>query len=501
MMAIEHEPEDERGGMGLRRSRRLLSLFMVLLLMVPAAASAGDLGGGSSGVPGTWYIGAQPAWVDPAKAPIVFVHGYNNSASVWWEGNDMYETALVNGYQTAFIDLYSDKDMWVNGQLLAEKLKVIYDYFGQKKLVLVGYSKGGVDAQTALVHYGAHQYVSNVISLSSPHHGTQLSDLAHSSGAWWLAALLGNNNDATRSLQTGSMKYFRSITDLHANAKLNRYYTLGGTKWGSFGSATYWGGLYLSSYGANDGAVTVASSRVPGGTVVREGAWNHTMIREGSYTFNVFKPYTLASQQAVAAISSSAENIEPSTNQIVKGGKAEKAVKDSFVIEDGAEGFKLAFLSDKSLPSLKLKGPDGKEYDMVSSEQDSGDYFNGAWVHHFEINQPKAGKWEMTGPGAAYLYVVAVDSPLGEELKKGQKINSLKASYKTKWVQYGIDHKNKIKEVGKGSKAGIVSNGDFTEAGVYNLSTEVTGIDAKGKPYERTIIESVYVDEFGKIHR
>lgn len=480
-----------------------MSFILVLLLMVPAAARAGDLGGGSSGVPGTWYVGADPSWVDPAKSPIVFVHGYNNSASVWWEGNDMYETALANGYQTAFIDLYADRDMWENGALLAQKLKVIYEYFGQKKLVVVGYSKGGVDAQTALVHYGAHPYVSNLISLSSPHHGTQLSDLAHSSTAWWLAALLGNNNDATRSLQTGNMAYFRSITDPHANAKLNRYYTLGGTKWGSFGSALYWGGLYLSSYGANDGVVTVTSSRVPGGTIVREGSWNHTMIREGSYTFSVFKPYTMATQPAASAAYTSSESAvaEPDTNQIVRGGKGDKAIMDSFVIEDGAEGFKLAFLSDQHLSSLKLKGPDGKEYSAMAVEQDKSEFFKGAWVHQFEIDKPEAGKWTVTGPAAAYLYTVGIESPLGAELGKGPKNKSLKATYKTNWIQFRVDGKKKMKEAGKGSKAGIVSDGDFSEAGVYNLTTEVTGVDAKGKPFERTIIESVYVDGYGKIHR
>lgn len=481
-----------------------MSFMLVLLLMVPAAAKAGDLGNGSSGVPGKWYLGADPAWIDPAKSPIVFVHGYNNSASVWWEGNDMYETALANGYQTAFIDLYSDRDMWENGVMLADKLRVIYDYFGQKKLVVVGYSKGGVDAQTALVHYGAHPYVSNLITLSSPHHGTQLSDLAHSSGAWWLAALLGNNNDATRSLQTGNMRYFRSITDTHSNANKNRYYTLGGTKWGSFGSATYWGGLYLSSYGANDGVVTVASSRVPGGSIVREGSWNHTMIREGSYTFSVFKPYTMAAQPASAGTAYSSAAIavtEPDTNQIVRGGKGDKAIKDSFVIEDGVEGFKLAFMSDQRMPSLKLKGPGGKEYAVTAVEQDTSDFFKGAWVHQFEIDQPDAGKWTVTGPAAAFLYIVGIESSLGAELGKGPKSKSLKAAYKTDWIRYQVDGKKKMKEAGKGTKAGIIADGDFNEAGVYNLTTEVTGFDAKGKPFERTIIESVYVDEFGKVHR
>ena len=141
---------------------------------------------------------------------------------------------------------------------------------------------------------------------------------------------------------------------------MNRYYTLGGTKWGSFGSSLYWGGLYLSSYGANDGVVTVSSSRVPGGTIIREGSWNHTMIREGSHTFSVFKPYTMTTQPLSSAYSvSSSVNIEePNANQIVKGGKAERAIRDSFLIEDEAEGFELAFLSERQLPSLKLNGPE-----------------------------------------------------------------------------------------------------------------------------------------------
>ncbi|GAM16198.1 esterase/lipase family protein [Mesobacillus selenatarsenatis] len=479
-----------------------MSLLMVLLLMVPVGARAGDLGGGTSGVPGTWYLGSDPSWVDPAKAPIVFIHGYNSSASVWWDGNDMYQTALANGYQTAFIDLYPERDMWDNGAMLAGKLKQIYEYFGNKKLVVVGHSKGGVDTQTALVHYGAHQYVSNVITLSSPHHGTQLSDLAHSSSAWWLAALVGNNNDATRSLQTGNMSYFRSITDSHSNSSKNRYYTLGGYKWGSFGSALYWGGLYLSSYGSNDGVVTVASSRLPGGTIVREGAWNHTTIREGSNTFSVFKPYTMSEQPAVASAFSAAESIvaEHGTNQIVKGRKAEKAIKESFVIEDGAEGFQMAFLSEKKLASLKLKGPDGQEYKAAKIAQDKGDFFKGAWVHTFDIAKPAAGKWNVTGPAAAYLLVVGIDSPLDVELKK-DKNQSVKASYKTKWIKYDRDSKKKLKEAGKGSKTGKVLDGDLTDPGVYNLTTEVTGVDAKGKPFERTIIESIYVDENGKTHR
>ena len=257
----------------------------------------------------------------------------------------------------------------------------------------------------------------------------------------------------------------------------------------------------MSSYGSNDGVVTVASSRLPGGSIVKEGAWNHTTIREGSYTFSVFKPYTMSEQQAASNAFSVAESMpEPETNQIVKGGKADKAIKEGFVIEDGAESFQLAFLSEKKMASLKLKGPDGQEYKALKIEQDTGDFFKGAWVHTFKIEKPEAGKWKVTGPAASYLLVVGVDSAFDAELKK-DKNQSVKASYKTKWIKFDRDSKNKLKEAAKGFKVGKVLDGDFTEPGIYNLTTEVTGVDAKGKPFERTIIESIYVDENGKTHR
>ena len=118
----------------------------------------------------------------------------------------------------------------------------------------------------------------------------------------------------------------------------------------------------------------------------------------------------------------------------------------------------------------------------------------------FKIEKPEAGSWKVSGPAASYLLVVGIDSPLDVELKK-VKSQSLKASYKSTWIKYDHDGKKKLKEAGKGSKAGKVLDSDLADPGVYNLTTEVTGVDAKGKPFERTIIESIYVDENGKTHR
>jgi triacylglycerol esterase/lipase EstA (alpha/beta hydrolase family) len=482
--------------------KKLAGVIFSMMLIFPGMVKAGGFGGDDSGTPGYWYSGETPSSIDPSKSPLVFVHGYNNSSAVWHEGNDMYEVALANGYETAFIDLHHDRDMWTNGAILAEKLQEMYHHFGGKKLVVIGYSKGGVDIQAALVHYHAHPYVSNVISLSSPHHGTQLADLAHSSAAWWLAALLGNNNEATESLQTGSMQYFRSITDSHQNAAKNRYYTLGGTKWGSFGSASYWGGLYLSQYGKSDGVVTAVNSRLPGASIVQEGSWNHTTIREGSHTFPVFRPYTTINQPAAVLSASASEAAagKPRIHSIVKGGKAVSAISEEFSVEDNVNSITVSFLSEKNLSALKLISPDGKEYKTGKAYKEESDFFKGAWIHQFEIGYPEAGSWLLKAPAnASYLYTVTLNSPLNDKIQ-GKSAKSHKA-YKTKWIRFGFDSSGKkLQQKAKGEKPGLMTDSDFSQEGVYNVTTEIKGLTENGKPYERTLIESFYIDQNGKRH-
>ncbi|MCS0791251.1 hypothetical protein M5V91_20455 [Cytobacillus pseudoceanisediminis] len=46
-----------------------------------------------------------------------------------------------------------------------------------------------------------------------------------------------------------------------------------------------------------------------------------------------------------------------------------------------------------------------------------------------------------------------------------------------------------------------MTESDFTHEGVYNVTTEVKGQTENGKPFERTIIESFYVDQSGKRYK
>src|SRR5699024_4875775 len=218
----------------LRSLRRVMSIVLLMVLVAGMNVSAlekeqeyseprlieesdeysvtGKADNGNEETPGEWYAGDAPE--NPvANAPVLlFVPGLNNVAQVFWEENDMYETAREAGYQTAFIQLYdaggASADMWDNGELLAEKTEEISAHFDNRPITIIAYSKGGVDTQTALTYYGANEYVESVITLSSPHHGSQLADLAYSSWASWLADLIGAKGDGTYSMQMGNMEAF-----------------------------------------------------------------------------------------------------------------------------------------------------------------------------------------------------------------------------------------------------------------------------------------------------
>lgn len=488
--------------------RRLFMLMMAFWLVVPLGAQAGGFGGKDdpSGVPGQWYVGNTPASVDPAKPVVVFVHGFHSSSNTWWEGNDMYNTAYQNGYQTAFIDVHPDKNMWTNGPVLKQKFEEIYRHFGNKKLVVVAHSKGGIDTQNALVHQGAYPYVSNLITLSSPHHGSQLADLAYSSWTSWLTGILGSQNDATYSLQTGYMKNYRAQTDSHANRLKNPIYTFGGTSWGSFGSALYFGGVYLNSYGSNDGAVTVTSSRLPYGREVRVGSWDHSTVKS-SATFNLFKPYLTTTQALSASKISALEAVQhEESSNIYRGGEFTSSAVQEFTVEESATKIEVDWLSEQKMNDIELVSPTGKVYKKAVRTIDEG-VFKGAHHHMFQVSSPEAGKWKVQAKHkkSAYFLNVSVKSSLNDDIEL-QNVTPSSVDVVHSGDVAKADATLNIKKNGKvvkkqqkDMKKNQQFNASFAEEGVYNITADIKGQTKDGKPFERTIVKSIYVDAKGKI--
>jgi triacylglycerol esterase/lipase EstA (alpha/beta hydrolase family) len=491
--------------------KKISMTVLVLFLLLPSWSQAGSFGDDDpSGVPGQWYIGTTPQNVAPSKQPILFVHGLNSSSNTWWSDNNMYDTAYQNGYETAFIDLFPTKNMWDNGALLASKIRDIYNYYGEK-IVIVAHSKGGIDTQSALVHYGAFPYVSRVITLSTPHHGSQLADLAYSSWAGWLAGILGSKNDATYSLQTGYMSYFRSETDQHSNVNINPIFTFGGTKWGGFGSSLYWGGLYLWGYGSNDGAVTVNSSRLPYAHELRVGDWNHFTIKEGSSTFNLFENYLnetvvnssdLLSQSAKQSYSSNSDGAS-----YIRGGEYSGKTQEKFQVEEGAESITLDWMSSSSSSRLILKDPGQKIHSTFIVKKEEGEFFKGAYHHTITIENPIPGQWTLESNSSnseKYLLNVSFESRMNDtvsvnigqgeiSLKKVDSRLKLQQNFTIEYYKNGKLNKSKLR-IENGT-----SNIPKLGEGVYNVTVDVKGIKDK-VTFNRTFIKTVYVDGSGKVY-
>ncbi len=161
------------------------------------------------------YAGAAPKKSD--LPVVVFVPGLSQAASFFFGENSMYEKAFSNGFRTAFVSFDmpggKSKDMWSNGEMLSQQLKDICAYYKTPRVIIVAHSKGGVDSQTAAVYFDAGNLVERTITLSTPHFGSQLADIAYSSAGFALAELIGAHSSGCFSMQTGYMRQYRSMTD------------------------------------------------------------------------------------------------------------------------------------------------------------------------------------------------------------------------------------------------------------------------------------------------
>ena len=472
-------------------------LMLVLLLVYPHVSKAGGFKGGG-GDPGHWFAGDPVEHPDPAKPPIVFVHGLNGSSSAWFDENDMAEQAWKNGYDAAFIDLHPDKDMQDNGAMLAAKLREIYQHFG-RKVILVSYSKGGIDSQSALIHHNAYHYVERLITLGTPHHGSQLADLAYSSWAGWLADILGQKNDAVYSLQTGFMKSFRDQTDNHPNRSKTKYFTLAGNKIGGFGSVLFFGGVYLNMFGENDGAVTEKNARLPYATNLDTGKWDHFSIIKGNLTFPVFMPL-LTIQANANETAATKENL---SYPFIRGGENHGLREEEFAVEKGVKEITVHWLSNHSSGNIKLTDPRGKPFKDFSIAK-TADVFEGGVVHSAAIKNPAAGTWKIASSvkqKEAFLFIVTFDSPLNQQIKnavtrESSNLANVKASVRS--IRYENGKQAEKKSLKPASINALQNSLSFKKAGMYSVTIDLSGKTADNSPFNRTIIRSIYVNDKGE---
>lgn len=302
-MAQPDDPCRRRGGWAWRG----VALVAALLLFAGGAAPAAADPPPPQQKPPTGnaaldnvYYGAEPPG-SGARPVLLFVHGLGGIASDWWLRHDMYLTAYNAGYRTAFVSLNANgqrgpsSTQWVNGRILPVQIAAVAQRYGVATVDIVGHSKGGVDAQTAIAFFGAAPRVRNVFMLGTPNHGTPLADLPLTT---WLLVLLDSlgikQDGALFALRTDLMGQYRAVTDPVAATQPVRYYTGAGTG-GRPGS-------YLTTrFGPNDGLVTVAGTALPGATSLGTGPYDHYQLMDGHKTFGWIRAVLEAGSATVRA--------------------------------------------------------------------------------------------------------------------------------------------------------------------------------------------------------
>jgi hypothetical protein len=456
---------------------------------------------------GAWYAGALPHNVtlhsnSKNAAVIVFVPGLGQTAQGWWTiddyygKNDMYEQAFNAGFRTAFVSFTANgkraMDMWQNGKILAWQIADICKFYKTKSVIVVAHSKGGVDTETAIVYNGAGRYVDMLITLSSPHWGSQLADLAYSSAGWHFADAINAHSDGCYVMQTEYMSEFRRKTDSNLIVVRN-FKTFGGYGQGPALTKLWAGSHVLQKYGANDGVVTEQSSHNPHGTHVASLKLNHAQMRTGKYVW----PYlhTIINGQPLdfssEAVAVADELITcKSCGNIIWGGSLTNGIDEVFFVDSFTCSMQVN-LSLTGQVAAKLLAPDGKEYG-TNATQKLGD---GQQMLEFLIEDPKPGKWKLNAAKSkgAYLVVVQFFSKSEADTINSKDLSDNIKNLKTnsKILKTYPDHYELVGEYNSNEEAAASSV--KLKNGMYNVETTHTGELPDGSTYNRTSIKSMVI--------
>jgi pimeloyl-ACP methyl ester carboxylesterase len=162
-----------------------------------------------------WYGDRPlPSGDDPARLPVVLVHGYFCNRAIW---RPMARRLAQRGHAINSPNLeppLGDIEDYLGA--LEEAVERLRSRTGAERVALVGHSMGGIVIRAWLRRYGAER-VAGVVTLGSPHRGTWSAQHALGrnvqqmrQGSPWLTTLARSESPAVRRL-------FTVIVTLHDN--------------------------------------------------------------------------------------------------------------------------------------------------------------------------------------------------------------------------------------------------------------------------------------------
>jgi triacylglycerol lipase len=115
--------------------------------------------------------------VAQARDPILFVHGWNSSASTW---NAVVGRFAADGWTSAELNTWSYNTAQSNAttaQQLASKVNSVLAATGAARLDLISHSMGGLSTRYYVKNLGGGPKVDEFVSLAGPNHGTSTANL------------------------------------------------------------------------------------------------------------------------------------------------------------------------------------------------------------------------------------------------------------------------------------------------------------------------------------
>jgi pimeloyl-ACP methyl ester carboxylesterase len=434
------------------------------------------------------YAGSVPPGASYGEKPVVvFVPGLGSHAKTFWNKNTMYENAYRSGYRTAYIEFNMpgkmSLNMWNNGESLAHMLSDICSHYHVPRVVIVAHSKGGVDSQTAAVFYGAANHIEKIITLSTPHFGSQLADFAYSSAGWAFAELIKAHSPGCFAMQTGSMREFRAMTDSNSN-NITPIITFAGNGGADELTRMRVSSMLLDRFGENDGVVTVESAHNPNGEHLGTFHLNHAQMSNGQFIWAHLAP-VLAGLQQEPVVAASASPFCAPPAQIIKGGRLEKGISESFYVDSTVEKFTVSIMihGNPLKRSLMLISPDGRKT-ALSAKRD----FDNVTVMRASVDNPKVGKWRLaTQPGkGAYwcliclhgkdIFCVCPKAAAPGQMEANLRILRTYPDGYDVFGEYNIKNGNELPTL------------QTLPKGIYNLEMHLSGELDDGSIFERSLV-------------
>lgn len=125
--------------------------------------------------------GTALAPVASAQDPILFVHGYLESASLW---NTMIKNFEKDGYKKSELSAYSYNTSTSNKTLAETEVKSHVESLlkatGASKVDIIAHSMGSLNSRWYIKFLGGESKVDDWVSLGGPNHGTETANFCFS---------------------------------------------------------------------------------------------------------------------------------------------------------------------------------------------------------------------------------------------------------------------------------------------------------------------------------